>query len=201
MYKVFLNKKVIYLTENINFSAKPIDGIIHNYKSKNELISLIKEFSINSQEDNLLIQTSNTEELSNDFFSAFKLIEAAGGLISNEKHEILFIFRLGKWDLPKGKIDKGEKSDEAAIREVEEETGLTNITIVKALQPTFHMYVINNEWVVKKTHWFEMLTNSNQNLIPQTEEDITRVEWKSGTEIQNVLKNTYNSIFELISNC
>ncbi|MBC8146472.1 MAG: NUDIX domain-containing protein [Bacteroidetes bacterium] len=199
MYKVFLNNKTIYLTENINFSTNSVSEILHEYKNRNQLKSLIEKFNINTQINSLIIHNSEIQELAEDFFSVFNLIGAAGGLLKNEKNELLFIFRLGKWDLPKGKIDEGEKADIAAIREVEEETGLTNISIQKKLTSTFHMYVLNDEWVVKKTHWFEMLTNSKQNLIPQTEEDITKVEWKAETEIQDVLGNTYDSIIDVVN--
>ena len=199
MYKVFFNKKIIYLIENINFFNKPKNSVLHHFNSKTELTALIENFSSNAQKDNLIIHTIDLGKLAEDFFSIFNLIEAAGGLVKNEINEILFIFRRGKWDLPKGKIDAGEQTDRAAIREVEEETGIRNISITKKLQSTFHMYILKNQWVVKETHWFEMKTNSIQKLIPQIEEDITKVEWKSQNEVQEVLDNTYDSIRELIA--
>ncbi len=129
-----------------------------------------------------------------------KKIIAAGGLVTNEKDEILMIFRRGVWDLPKGKLDKGETIETCAIREVEEETGLKNITLGKLLHITTHNYF--DMWsltnVTKETHWFAMKVNGKQKLVPQTEEDILEIKWIKKAEMSEYLKNSYKNIVETI---
>lgn len=127
-------------------------------------------------------------------------IIAAGGLVSNNKNELLMIFRRGKWDLPKGKLDEGESIEACAIREVEEETGITNIALGKLIAVTYHDYF--DEWmqeeVTKETHWYAMRIFDDQKLIPQTEEHITEIKWVNETEMKDCLQNTYQTIIEII---
>jgi 8-oxo-dGTP pyrophosphatase MutT (NUDIX family) len=110
----------------------------------------------------------------------------------------LFIFRFGKWDLPKGKIDGKESPEEAAIREVKEETGLSDIRILGPLPSTYHIFQGKVNLILKRTWWFEMEAGSNQRLIPQTEEDISEVKWVARGLQKDVLENTYGSIKELV---
>src|SRR5215510_275068 len=100
-----------------------------------------------------------------------KKIIAAGGLVVNDRDELLMIFRRGKWDLPKGKLDKGESLKDCAIREVEEETGLKNITLGPPLIITYHTYHEGARFILKESHWYKMSVSGQQNLVPQTEED------------------------------
>ena len=116
-------------------------------------------------------------EFKKDFFKKFTLIQAAGGLIRNEKDEILLIFRRGKWDLPKGKLDTGETLEECAVREVEEETGLKKIKLISPLIITYHTYHEGARFVLKESHWYSMTVRGKQTLIPQTEEDIHEIKW------------------------
>lgn len=198
MYKVFVNNKAIFLIENIkNFDLSRSDTILE-YRAKEDFIKIVESFSKNSKSENLYLFSNDFKTLKKDFFSAFKIIDAAGGIVRNNNNEILFIFRRGKWDLPKGKVEDNETIEEAAIREVEEETGLKSINIIRVLPNTFHMYILNNQWVIKKTYWFEMTCKSEQNLIPQTIEEITEVKWFKNDELDEVLANTYSSIRELI---
>ncbi len=134
------------------------------------------------------------------FISDYAFIEAAGGLVKNTNGDTLFIKRLGKWDLPKGKIDKGEDAKGAALREVEEECGISGLSIIGELVPTYHTYKRGGEKILKKTHWFEMLYKGDKPLKPQTEEGITEVRWFRENEMKMVLDNTYNSIRELLIN-
>lgn len=129
-----------------------------------------------------------------------KKIIAAGGLVFNEKNELLMIFRRGKWDLPKGKMEKGESSETSAIREVQEETGIKNVTINHFTGKTHHEYFdpYLKENVLKETHWFSMQAASTETLIPQTEEDITEIKWVEKTELDELLKNTYFNIKQII---
>lgn len=130
-----------------------------------------------------------------------KKIIAAGGIVINELNEILMIYRRGKWDLPKGKLDKGEAIETCAIREVTEETGIANIQLRKLIGKTYHEYFDNwiNEEVIKETYWYEMKVQNKTQLIPQIEEDIETVEWVNKTELPNKLKNSYKNIEEIIS--
>jgi len=129
-----------------------------------------------------------------------KKIIAAGGLVTNEKNELLMMFRRGKWDLPKGKVDEGETLEIAAIREVQEETGIKNISLGKFIDVTNHEYFEKrlNSDVMKETHWFAMHVDGESKLIPQTEEDIEKIIWADEEELKECLKNTYQSIKEII---
>ena len=129
-----------------------------------------------------------------------KKILAAGGLVFNEKNELLMIFRRGKWDLPKGKMEKGELSETSAIREVQEETGIKNVYIHHFTGITHHEYFdpYLKENVLKETHWFSMQAASTETLIPQTEEDITDIKWVGKTELVKLLKNTFSNIKQII---
>lgn len=129
-----------------------------------------------------------------------KRIIAAGGLVLNDKKKLLMIFRRGKWDLPKGKLDKGESIEDCALREVKEETGLQKVRIENFIALTRHEYfnTYSNKDVIKETHWYEMYAPGNQTLIPQTEEDIEKIEWTAENEIQQKLKNSYPNIMEII---
>lgn len=130
-----------------------------------------------------------------------KTIQAAGGLVLNEKQEILMIFRRGKWDLPKGKLDEGETIEECAVREVMEETGLTKIDLGPLLNITHHTYFDTwlKEEVIKETHWYTMQASSDEPLIPQTTEDIERIEWVSMNDLNPRLSNSYDTIVGLMS--
>lgn len=129
-----------------------------------------------------------------------KKIIAAGGLITNEKNELLMMFRRGKWDLPKGKVDEGETLEAAAVREVQEETGINNATLGKFVAITNHEYFEKrlNEDVFKETHWFAMQVNGESKLIPQTEEDIEKIIWADEAELKECLKNSYPNIKEIV---
>jgi mutator protein MutT len=130
-----------------------------------------------------------------------KKIQAGGGLVINEKNEILFIYRRQKWDLPKGKLDIGEKIEECAIREVMEETGIKNLTIGNLLVITTHTYEEKGVSVQKETHWFLMNATTLENPIftPQLEEDIEKIEWVPFDKIEEYLANSYNTIRLVLS--
>ena len=188
MYKVFVNDKPIILTSSLKkennypvyiFKNIVVDEII--YKLKKEKLKGVNLYS------------SNLEEDWKTFAKNFKVISAAGGLVLNQKKEILFIFRGKKWDLPKGRIEKGESTEETAVREVEEECGIKNLKIEKPLLTTYHIFY-QKENRIKKTYWFLMHTNFKGKLTPQLEEGITEVVFKSESETKEALKSTYANI-------
>jgi len=125
-------------------------------------------------------------------------IVAAGGIVQNEEGKILFQYRRGKWDLPKGKLEEGETIEECAVREVEEETGLQNIQQGELVGVTNHSYIEKGADIDKETHWFAMKVFGLQTLIPQVEEDILELRWVAENELNNYLSDTYDNIVEIV---
>ena len=146
---------------------------------------------INNQ---LKIITDNWEIFCADYF----LIEAAGGVVYNNKNQLLMIFRNNKWDLPKGKLEQNENIKECAIREVKEECGVSGLSIVNVLKDTYHTYEINGKKILKRTYWFAMRTDFKGILVPQTDEGITEVVWVDNEQIGKKLHNSFGNIKEII---
>jgi 8-oxo-dGTP pyrophosphatase MutT (NUDIX family) len=132
------------------------------------------------------------------FWKKFIIVKAAGGLVENEKNELLMIFRRGKWDLPKGKLDNGETLEQCAIREVEEETGLTKITLLTPLLTTFHTYHEGSKFILKESSWYKMKVDGKQNLQPQTEEDILEIKWVTLAEAKKLFSKSFPSVIDVI---
>ena len=126
------------------------------------------------------------------------MIRAAGGVVSNDKHQVMLIFRKGKWDLPKGKLDKGEKLEDCAIREVQEETGLVQVTLIEPLAVTYHTYHEGARFNLKESHWFTMSANGNQQLIPQKEEDIQEIIWVDREKLGQYEEKSYPNISDVL---
>jgi 8-oxo-dGTP pyrophosphatase MutT (NUDIX family) len=126
--------------------------------------------------------------------------KAGGGLVYNKKNEVLFIFRNGKWDLPKGGIEKNESSDQAALREVTEETGVNDLVILDKLQKTYHIFKRSGRYKLKITTWFEMRSSFEGKLVGQADEGIEKVAWLNPEEVKEALKNSYENIKLLFEN-
>ena len=135
----------------------------------------------------------------NDFCSRYKIIEASGGVVYNEDNQLLMIFRNGRWDLPKGKIECGEDVQACAIREVQEETGVFNLVIIRELTDTYHTYLMNKKRILKKTYWFTMSSDYKEQFKPQIKENITIVNWIKIEEIPKLLEKSYKNIKRLIN--
>ncbi len=187
MYTIFKNDCSIILTDCLKKKEENNFYKWVNIDLKNLLFRIDKnEFK------KLIIYDSDIKLLWKNFKEQFKIIEAAGGVVFSNT-DILFIFRLGKWDLPKGKIEKGESIQETAIREVKEECGLNKLTLGDFICSTYHIYTENEKDVLKISHWYKMYSNEKI-LTPQREEDITKVEWKNKIQIKKALQNTYPNI-------
>lgn len=199
MYKVFYNERIVYITDDVSKYIKNHDGIFAKYASKSSLKVCVDKFLQNEHIKELFLFYHDFNELDFIFRSLFTQIDAAGGLVKNNKNQILAIFRNNKWDLPKGKVDNGEDIKHAATREVCEECGISDVKIKESLKPTFHIYKLNDEWVLKKTYWFEMQYDKDENLKPQLEENITEVKWFDKQNFNVILQNTYSSIKEVMN--
>ncbi len=198
MVKVFSLNKTICLTSNLMEYQQKKDTVLVRIHSLDELQMMYDELVNKNQFLEVYYYHENEKLLLTSFSSAFKVIEAAGGLVKNKKGEYLFIFRNGKWDLPKGKLDKGETVRAAALREVEEECGIGKLKIVKELNSTYHTYHEKEKAILKRTYWFEMSCEDDTNLVPQQEEGITEVKWLSKNELDQVYANTYESVKEVL---
>lgn len=193
MYKVFIEDKVIYLTFN---ASKELFNENYSFISENKVSNFWEE---NKDFDKKIINFYSHKRLNEFLENNFKIITAGGGLVVNENKEILMIFRNGKWDLPKGKIEKGEKIKEGAVREVKEECGVKKIEVIERLKTTYHTYKLKESRVLKESIWYLMSCRGDQKLIPQKEEGITKVEWVSKKDVSRKMKNTYENIKEVIS--
>jgi 8-oxo-dGTP pyrophosphatase MutT (NUDIX family) len=136
--------------------------------------------------------------LQHAFYKKFTLIQAAGGLVTNEANEILMIHRRGKWDLPKGKLDAGETLAECAVREVEEETGLRNIELIAPLITTYHTYHEGSHFILKESYWYTMHVTGKQQLVPQTAEDIHDIKWVNKSELETYKNNSFPSVADVL---
>ena len=139
------------------------------------------------------------DKLKKTFFKNFTVIEAAGGIVQNDKKELLFIHRLGKWDLPKGKVEKDEKLEDCAIREVTEETGVKELSLKKKIGETYHVYDQFGKHFLKISHWYYITCTAEQELKAQSIEHITEVKWVKTIDIKEPMKNTYPSIKNILS--
>ncbi|HVB04237.1 MAG TPA: NUDIX hydrolase [Chitinophagaceae bacterium] len=126
--------------------------------------------------------------------SIYKVLPAAGGLVKNQEGRILLLFRRGKWDLPKGKLDPGETLEQCALREVQEETGLSHLQLGQQIGETWHSYRMGSTPVLKHTNWYRMLFTGSELTIPQLEEDILDIQWVLPIHLPKYLKHTYPNI-------
>ena len=152
----------------------------------------------NSKKKNYLLLTKNPSAVFKKIKNQLTIIKAAGGLVTNAKGEFLFIFRNKKWDLPKGKVDKGEKVKDAAVREVEEECGVKIDKRNDRHCKTYHVYEMGGELILKRTSWYGMSVKGNPKLVPQLEEGIAEAVWIAPQEIKAKIKNTYALITDVL---
>lgn len=196
-YNIYFSSRKIILSPKFKPYFKKCNGLFVGYNHPDELPKLLTFFQSTSNVDNLYIIGNNIDALFAELKKHFLVIEAAGGLVTNSNNKILLIKRNGLWDLPKGKIDEGENAEEAAIREVMEECGITSIKITSSLTTTYHTYAIDSKIVLKPTSWYSMSFDRQTTPKPQTEEGITDVCWVAPNELGDYLNNTYDSIKEV----
>jgi 8-oxo-dGTP pyrophosphatase MutT (NUDIX family) len=199
--KIYFDDKPLFLCDNVDASLQPYvhhdDAVFIDELNLHTVKSMIHEMQDASVHAGVFFH-KDLDELKNAFFKKFTLINAAGGFVQNENEEVLMMFRRGKWDLPKGKLDKKETIEDAAIRETEEETGLKNITLVAPLITTYHTYHEGTKFVLKETNWFTMKVSGEQKLIPQASEQISRLEWVNKKDLEKYLTNSFPSVNDVL---
>lgn len=198
-YKVFINNLPFTLVTDAGAAANIPGTLVVNYDSA-ETLSVLMELAHSEPKffKHTIILHNDPSRVLHKMETLSRVIEAAGGVVKNAEGKILLIFRNGKWDLPKGKIDKGETPKKAAVREVEEETGISGLKIIRELEPSYHTYKIGEEIVLKKTHWYEMTSDDAKKLVPQEEEGITKVEWRDKAGVDDAMKNTFGSVMQVL---
>jgi 8-oxo-dGTP pyrophosphatase MutT (NUDIX family) len=203
-YKIYFGDHPLYLTNELDAEMQFImhhdDGVFMDELSNAGIKSMIHEMKLPQRHAGVYFH-ENIDALKKAFWKHFDLIIAAGGIVKNEKGEILMIFRRGKWDMPKGKLDQGESIETCAIREVEEETGIRNTKLLSPFGITYHVYDEFGKHILKESHWFNMLSPGIQSLIPQTEEQITAIEWTDDKRRKELLNESYPLIKEILSTC
>jgi len=189
MYKVFVNDKPLFLTNKVEKETDFQTFLLESIDFEN----LITKMFNNKIEKAHLYHPDEKAALK-VLKEKVPVAKAGGGMVFNKRGEVLFIFRNGKWDLPKGGIEKGEDIEDTAMREVEEETGVKGLKITGKLQKTYHVFKRNGIYKLKQTHWFEMKTSYDGILEGQAEEGIEKVAWIKPEDIKTVLKNSYENI-------
>lgn len=203
MYKVFFKGSTIQIGSEMNKSLNNNIAQMFDSGSYGVVDQIISQVELAESPSDFYILNHDGESAWSHFRDQFVEIPAAGGLVRNENGALLFIKRLGVWDLPKGKIEKNETPELAAIREVEEECGLSKLQVIRQLDSTFHIYrspylAFPKNLVLKETKWFFMSYSGDEIPVPEIEEDIEEVAWFAPSELDQVYSNTYSSLCDFL---
>ncbi len=198
MYKIFQENKALVFPkidgDTLNFDATPQESDRYD---ADLLCNFLPEWINDRDPGDTFIHEISENAVALALNETFRMAPAAGGIVMKDG-KFVSIVRKGIPDLPKGHIEKGETPEAAALREVEEETGIGNLKIVKALPITWHCYVEHEEWTLKPTYWYLMSTSENIQPKPQTEEGITEIKLTGNEAIEDFLRNTYRSTSEIL---
>ena len=202
MYKIYFNNKPLFLVSEI---TKETEEYLHHEETVfideynlHTVKAMIHEMASGKINAGVFLH-SDIEELLNAFKKKFLVIIAAGGFVHTGKNEVLLIFRRGKWDLPKGKLDEGEDLETCALREIKEETGVQQINSEGPLCITYHTYTENGKNILKESHWFMVKAVKQNEFIPQVDEDIEKCEWVAIDKLEPYLENTHGSILDVVN--
>lgn len=201
-YKIYINESPLILTQTSDLADETEfeRSLIHAvYRGKPKmLMNYIELLEKNKHHEGIIIQADNVQQLWRDFKSLYFYLKAGGGLVINQFGKVLLIFRRGVWDLPKGKQDPGETLAQTALREVREETGLTDLKIIEKLNNGYHCYMMSKQRTLKRTRWYLMETTNPSQLVLQKEEGIQDAAWFDPKELPRLNMPMYNNIRDVL---
>ena len=179
-------------------AKKLIDDVLVRNASKEDIDHLLKLMTKKKFKnlDALTFTVKNRAEAVEYLKRKFRVIPAAGGVVG-ENGRIILIFRRKKWDLPKGKLKKKESKKAGAVREVEEECGI-KVTLRNKICTTWHTYLLNGKYILKKTHWYHMGCHDDSQMTPQADEEIEDVQWMDFDQTRQALYNSYRTVRHVI---
>jgi 8-oxo-dGTP pyrophosphatase MutT (NUDIX family) len=199
--KIYFDNKPLFLCDTIDKTIEPFihhdDAVFIDVLDAHTIKSMIHEMQLEKIHAGVFYHP-DLQVLKKEFFRKFTLVKAGGGLVMNNNSDVLLIYRRGKWDLPKGKQDKGETLEDCAVREVMEETGLKKLALENLLLITYHTYHEGTKFIMKESHWYAMKVNGDQKLVPQTEEDIVEIKWVKPSDLKNYYKNAFPSVIDVL---
>lgn len=199
--KIHINNKTLYLCDQPDGQLRELlhhpETVLIDELDTHSIKAMLRELTLPDIKTGIFIHP-DFDQLKKAFFRKFEIIQAGGGVVVNAAQELLMIHRRGFWDLPKGKLDEGETIEACAVREVKEETGLTQIELGKPLLITYHTYEQGTHHILKESHWFMMKGNAEEQLVPQTEEDITAIQWVDAPLLSAYKPLAYSSIVDVL---
>ena len=200
MRKIYFEKRCIIICSAGDLSLADSNAILFHAGERIDIHALIGMFESSESLMKIYIPSVDEEDTYRRICAEFKEVAAGGGLVSNRRGDYLLINRNGLWDLPKGHLEEGEDTEECALREVREETGVDALSIRRLICVTDHCYFRNGLWHLKHSWWYDMLYTEPVDLTPQREEDITKAAWVAKSSLPAFLVNTYPSIAEVFRN-
>lgn len=197
MHKIYFDRRTIIICRPEEATLSDPNAVEFHFKQPSDISALVEMFELSSTLEKIYIPSAEPEDCYRKICGEFREVNAAGGLVENRRGDYLLIKRDGLWDLPKGHQEAGEDINVTALREVQEETGVDDLSLGDLICVTDHCYKRNGIWHLKHTWWYRMYYLKPLDLTPQTEEDITKAAWVAKSSLPPFLKNTYPSIKEV----
>ena len=197
MHKIYFDRRTIIICRPEEATLSDPNAVEFHFKQPSDISALVEMFQLSSTLEKIYIPSAEPEDCYKKICGEFREVNAAGGLVENRRGDYLLIKRDGLWDLPKGHQEAGEDIKVTALREVQEETGVDDLSLGDLICVTDHCYKRNGIWHLKHTWWYRMYYLKPLDLTPQTEEDITKAAWVAKSSLPPFLKNTYPSIKEV----
>lgn len=202
-YKIYVNDVPVFLLTDAEAALPPFEPDKKSFRApylgkKKQIKQFLDLLDKNTGVQRVVLHYPDVQQLWADFQDCFRPLEAAGGIVLDAQGQLLVFFRRQSWDLPKGKIDPGETPEQAALREVWEETGLQQLQLGPPAGITYHTYPLKDKRILKKTWWFHMTAGDTQTH-PQTEEDIEEIRWVDPPAWLHANPTLYNSLRDLLT--